>query len=103
MYEELIEAILTEVPLARVDDTVLYSEAIRRLNNISDSNIDITADTLTNRKKYRIPNYGTIIRQRLDVQKERPDLVDRRTAERRSQLEKEYRRRYQKGENGTAN
>ena len=86
--EKVVLKVLEEYPEARKDDYVLMVKVCYE-TGVKADHINF-AEGLLFHKLYNIPNWKTVERCRRKIQKQRPDLVVKTTAEKRQEEEKEY-------------
>ncbi len=95
-----INEALHEVPLTRTNDNILFGEIVKRripLFPEYETELSTVAEVFTNSKKYGLPSYTTLIRERREIQKKNPEVVDDLTATKRADLEVDFRNEYGKG------
>ncbi len=91
--------ILTMIPATRTNDNLLFAELVKFNIDRSPQYADIhiaVAEAFTNPFKYGLPNYNSVTRERLELQKLFPTLQDENTVLMRKELQEQYRSRYSK-------
>ena len=83
---------LNDNPSTRKDDYVLLADVIRKQENryLSDTEKQAIIDILLNWRKYELPNFSTVIRERRYLQIQFPYLIDKNIRAVRLEEEQRY-------------
>ena len=83
---------LNDNPSTRKDDYVLLADVIRKQENryLNDTEKQAIIEILLNWRKYELPNFNTVIRERRYLQTKFPYLIDETISAVRSDEKKRY-------------
>ena len=93
--KEIVKQILIENENTRKDDFVLIYEVINKITG-GYANRMMLSDVANFHVRYGIPSFESITRARRNVQKEMPELKEKKMAEIRANEEKEFREEYRR-------
>lgn len=94
---ELVESLLEADTITRTDDNYLYGRVVEQLakrNGIYNTDVDYFVKVMCGA---HLPSIHTVVRERQFIQKQKPELVDDKTAKRRFYNEKVFREKYRHG------
>lgn len=91
----IVKQILIENENARKDDFVLVYEFINKVTG-GCAKFMMLSDVANSHVQYGIPSFESITRARRQVQKEMPELKEKKMAEIRANEEKEFREEYRR-------
>lgn len=91
--------IMSAMPETQKNDDKLFAELVRvrveRFPQYADK-LSAVVEVFENAPKYGLPNYSSVARERLEIQKRHPPLQDKNTVHMRNELKEQYRSRYSK-------
>lgn len=98
-----IFGVLSVMPKTQRNDNKLFAELVRRnINRFPqyEDKLSTVAEVFENASQYGLPHYTTMIRERRELQKMFPVLVDKPTEERRLEAEEDFHIKYSRQNKG---